>query len=287
MILVRRIAAAQFILLRMTSPQPILVAPLFAPLNDELVALLKTLTPEEWNARAVGTWTVKDVSAHLLDTALRRLSAQRDLYAPPFAPAQDLAAFINETNAQWVSAARRLSPRILVDLIDRYGREMAEYMTSLDPFAPAQWAVSWAGEKTSPNWFDTARELTERWHHQQQIRDAIGRPPLYDLQYLKPVIETFLRALPYAYRKAAASDGTRITFAVHDVTRCSIVREAETWSLDCSANGNSTTTVAMSGDTAWRLFTKGLGRDEARRRSEIEGNPALAEPLFSMVAIIA
>ena len=271
----------------MTASQPILVAHLFAPLNEELVRLLKSVTADEWNARAVGTWTVKDVSAHLLDTALRRLSAQRDRYAPPFAPAQDLAAFINEANAQWVSGARRLSPRILIDMLDRYGREMAEFMTSLDPFAPAEWSVSWAGEKNSPNWFDTARELTERWHHQQQIRDAIGRPPLYDLQYFKPVIDTFLRALPYAYRNAAASDGTRITFAVRDVTRCSIVKDSGKWTLDCSSNGNSTTTVGMTGDTAWRLFTKGLGRDEARRRSEIEGNAALAEPLFSMVAIIA
>ncbi len=271
----------------MSTPQPILVAPLFGPLNEELIRLLQGLGPEEWNARAVGTWSVKDVAAHLLDTALRRLSAQRDHFAPPFAPAQDLAAFINETNAQWVSAARRLSPRILIEMLDRYGRDMAEFMMSLDPFAPAQWAVSWAGEKTSPNWFDTARELTERWHHQQQIRDAVKRPPLYDLQYLKPVIDTFLRALPFAYRNAPASDGTRITFAVRDVTRCSLVRDSGRWNLDCSANGTATTTVGMTGDTAWRLFTKGLGRDEARRRSEIEGNPAFAEPLFSMVAIVA
>ncbi|HSP15818.1 MAG TPA: maleylpyruvate isomerase N-terminal domain-containing protein [Thermoanaerobaculia bacterium] len=271
----------------MSSPQPILAAPLFVPLNDELTRLLQGLTPEEWNTRAVGTWSVKDVAAHLLDTAFRRLSAQRDRYAPPFAPTQDLAAFINEANAQWVSATRRISPPILIELIDRSGRDLADYLMTLDPYAPAEWAVSWAGEKTSPNWFDTARELTERWHHQQQIRDAAGRPPLYDVRYLKPVIDTFLRALPFAYRNAPASDGTRITFAVQDVTRCSLVRDAGKWSLDCSSNGEATTTVGMSGDTAWRLFTKGLGRDEARRRSEIAGNAALAEPLFSMVAIVA
>ena len=43
----------------------------------------------------------------------------------------------------------------------------------------------------------------------------------------------------------------------------------------------------MTGDTAWRMFTKGLARDEARRRSEVTGDAALAEPLFSMLAIIA
>ena len=270
----------------MSSPDPILVAPLFAPLNDELIRVLRDLEPEEWNARAVGTWSVKDVAAHLLDTSLRRLSAQRDRYAPPFAAAQDLAAFINETNAQWVSAARRLSPRILVELLDEYGREMADYMMSLDPHAPAEWAVSWAGEKTSPNWFDTARELTERWHHQQQIRDATGRKGLYELRYFKPVMDTFLRALPFTYRNVRAADGARVTIAVRDVTCSSIIRGDAGWSADSHCDG-ATTTVHMDGDTAWRLFTKGLARDEARKRSEIVGDTSLAEPLFSTVAIVA
>ena len=53
--------------------QPILTAHLFGPLNDELIALLLGLSPEEWNAPTVaGAWTVKVVAAHLLDTTLRR-----------------------------------------------------------------------------------------------------------------------------------------------------------------------------------------------------------------------
>ncbi len=266
--------------------QPILVADLFAPLNEELVRLLRGLTPPEWNARAVGTWTVKDVAGHLLDTTLKRLSAQRDRYSAPLAITHGLATIINEMNSQWVSAARRISPKILVEMLDRYGSEMAEYMTTLDSNANAEWAVSWAGEESSPNWFDTARELTEKWHHQQQIRDAVGRPPLYEVRYFKPVMDTFLRGLPHAYRNTSAAEGSRIEFDVRDVTSASLVRDSGKWHLDGSSV-SPTTTVHMNGDTAWRLFTKGLGRDEARRRSEVSGDSALAEPLFSMVAIVA
>ena len=62
----------------MRKPEPILVAHLFAPLHDELLALLRSLTPDEWDAPTVaGAWTVKDVTAHLLDTCLRRLYAGR------------------------------------------------------------------------------------------------------------------------------------------------------------------------------------------------------------------
>jgi hypothetical protein len=41
----------------------------------------------------------------------------------------------------------------------------------LDPDA-AGLAAAWAGETDSRNWFDVAREYTEKWHHQQQLRDA-------------------------------------------------------------------------------------------------------------------
>ena len=117
--------------------EPILVAGLFTPLNDELVRLLRGLKPDEWDARAVGTWTVKDVAAHLLDTSLRRLSAHRDRYSPPFSGASGLATIINEMNAQWVSAARRISPPILIEMIDQYGTQMAKHMTTYDPYANA------------------------------------------------------------------------------------------------------------------------------------------------------
>lgn len=265
--------------------QPILVADLFAPLNGELVPLLRGLKPEDWDARAVGTWTVKDVAAHLLDSTLKRLSAHRDHFSPPFSGASEFLAMINEMNAQWVSAARRISPRILVEMLDHYGTEMAKHMMSLDPYANSEWAVSWAGDETSPNWFDTARELTEKWHHQQQIRDATKRPPLYELRFFKPVIDTFMRGLPYAYRNATAPEGTTIALDVRDVTSCSLTRVGSKWSLD--GNGAAATSIRMTGDTAWRLFTRGLARDEARRRSEVTGDATLAEPLFSMVAVIA
>jgi len=37
-------------------------------------------------------------------------------------------------------------------------------------------AVDWAEEMESKNWMAIAREYTEKWLHQQQIRDAIQQP---------------------------------------------------------------------------------------------------------------
>jgi hypothetical protein len=62
-------------------------------------------------------------------------------------------------------------------------KSLAELHASRDPFAMAPYGVSWAGEEKSANWFDTAREFTERWHHQQQIRLAVMDSALVDFSH--------------------------------------------------------------------------------------------------------
>jgi uncharacterized protein (TIGR03083 family) len=263
----------------MTKPEPVLTGHLFAPLHDELVTLLRSLTADEWNApTAAGTWTVKDVAAHLLDTALRRLSMHRDGYTPVL-PFEDLTSFVNNMNAEAVAYARRLSPAVLIDQLAHYGLQLAEFLDSLEPFETAKWGVSWAGEEQSPVWFDVARELTERWHHQQQIRDAAGRPPLYET-YLAPVLATFVRALPFTYRTIDAADGTTIALRIDDAA-WTLMREGS-WNLYTGADDAPTATVTLTGDKAWRLFT----RQKIDPQARLEGEARLAEPLLKMVAII-
>jgi uncharacterized protein (TIGR03083 family) len=270
----------------MREPEPILTAHLFAPINDELVALLRGLSAEEWLAPTVaGAWTVKDVVAHLLDTTLRRVCRWRDEWSPRPPDGMSLVAFVNEMNREWNAAARRLSPRLLTDLTETWGGEMARVAESLDPFRSSL-GVSWAGQETSPLWLDLARELTEKWHHQQQIRDATGRPPLYDPKFFRPVMETFAWGLPHAYRDCEAPHGTTVVVRITSEGEgtWSLLREHSRWLLYSGAAPRATTTVTLRGDVAWRLFTKGLRRSHAR--AEIDGDPRYAEPLFAMVTIV-
>jgi hypothetical protein len=68
----------------MSAMPPILVADLFPEVGRRLVALLRTLTPDEWHRPTVSSRrSVKDAVSHLLDGSLRRLSLQRDGYSPP------------------------------------------------------------------------------------------------------------------------------------------------------------------------------------------------------------
>ena len=72
-------------------------------------------------SRRRNTWKVRDVAAHLLDTALRKLSVVRDgcyVEAPAITPPQDLVNLVNRLNREGVTVYRRLSPAVLIDLME-------------------------------------------------------------------------------------------------------------------------------------------------------------------------
>lgn len=201
----------------MKLPDEIVVVDRFAPLRTQLLTLLAGLGDDDW-ARPTGVphWSVKDVTAHLLGGDVGILSRCRDVFRPPGPPVvaySELVASVNRLNEEWVAAARRMSPRLLRELLARIGPEVEQYFSSLDLKAIGG-PVSWAGPDSAPVWLDVAREFTERWHHQQQIRDATGRSPLYDPYFLSPVPETFVRALPYNFSHAMASAGTAVRLEI-------------------------------------------------------------------------
>jgi hypothetical protein len=161
---------------------PILVADLFPEVTSRLVELLRSLSTDEWQHPTTSSRrNVKDIASHLLDGSLRRLSMQRDGYRPADGgsqprPDEPLMDFLNRLNDEWETGTRRLSPKVLVDLIEWADPQLAVLFQSLDPHGTAIFPVAWAGEDRSENWMDVARDYTEKWHHTQQIFDATNRP---------------------------------------------------------------------------------------------------------------
>ena len=126
-------------------------APTVRPLCGDLAALLRALPDEDWDRPTLaGAWRVRDVVAHLLDTALRRLSLDRDGRVPPPAARaiendRDLVAFITELNAIWIRASQPLSARVLTDLYALAGEQLSDFMETVNLDHPARFPVSWAG----------------------------------------------------------------------------------------------------------------------------------------------
>jgi uncharacterized protein (TIGR03083 family) len=275
--------------------QPIQTVELFPGLSAQLLSLLKSLPNQDWELpSACPGWTVRDVAAHLLGGTLGRLANGRDRLArrhsegasPTF---DELVAIIDRYNAEWVSAARRLSPRLLVDFLELTDPQLSLYFKALPPFEPARIGVLWAGEAHSLNWFDIAREYTEKWLHQQHIREAVGAPLLLERGWLFPVLDSFLRALPHAYREVEAIEGAAVHVQIVGAAGgdWTLLRQGGGWVLYSGAASEAAASVRMGAEVAWRLFTKGLDPLAAREQVQIEGDRKLGEVLLGMVAIMA
>ncbi|HEY6944187.1 MAG TPA: maleylpyruvate isomerase family mycothiol-dependent enzyme [Candidatus Acidoferrum sp.] len=280
------------------SLQPILTGHLFPKVDGLLLELLRSLTPEDWERQTVSPmWRVKDVAAHLLDTSLRGLSIGRDGYFPP-APKLDshaaLGAYIDRLNAEGVAVYRRLSPAVLIAVMEIACKELADYHARRDPYATAPYGVSWAGEEKSANWFDTAREYTERWHHQQQIRLAVDRPgnarqSLLTRELYYPVLDCFMRALPFTYRSVSAAPGTAVRVTVSGDCGGSwhLHKEETGWRLMGEERGQAAAEIIIPQEIAWRIFTKGIERSSALSHVKITGDRGLALPVLGMVSIVS
>jgi len=271
---------------------PILCAHLLRRVDEKLVELLGSLELSEWDLQTIAPlWKVRDVAAHLLDTVLRKLSMVRDscyVEAVNVRSAQDVIALVNRLNAEGVTVYRRLSPPILIDMMKAACQQSARFHESLDPFAPARFAVSWAGEETSLNWFDTARELTERWHHQQQIRIAASRPGIMTPDLYHPVLDCFVRGLPHVYRDVDAPVGTVLLLEISG--ECGgqwfLSRGSTRWNFVSRSAEEFASRVKIAQELAWRVFTKGIDRDSAQAQIEIQGNRDLGEKVLRLTAIV-
>lgn len=273
---------------------PIVTLPLFPQLDQQLLQLLQQLSPGEWNRPTIAKqWTVKDIAAHLLDGNLRGLSFSRDRYfgeaSAPTHSYQELIAFLNKLNHQWTDAAKRLSPALLIGLLEWSGKQYYEHLCALNPFDPAVFPVAWAGQEQSENWFHIAREYTEKYIHQQQIRNALGAEPLFSETLFSPFIRTVLYGLPVAYSKIAAPEGTIIALQIGrgDANEHRIVRRNNEWVVTDLSEVPATATIIMQPDTAWKVFSKGISPATALEQVTILGNEMLGKTALDMVAVMA
>jgi uncharacterized protein (TIGR03083 family) len=264
---------------------------LFTAERKALLQLLASLEAEAWSrATACPGWSVKDIVAHLLLDDVRRLSAGRDKFARPFVTDTfaELVALVNEANERWVAACRPLSPQVLQEFLSLSGSKTLKYFGSL-AIDSLGGPVNWASPDPAPVWLDIAREYTERWVHQQQIRDATGQRGLQERRFKAPVLATFAHALPHTYRQVATAEGTEIELIVEGSAggRWRIVRASNSWQLRRGKATRAQATIRTDDDVMWRLPTRGINAQTARSRSRVTGDASLAEPFFSTLAIIA
>jgi len=279
----------------MKKPDKIEVRRLFPELYSELIELLQKLSPDEWNYPTSNSkWNIKDIVSHLIDTDLRRISYQRDQMIPP-APDKkienttQLVEYLNHLNNCWIVAAKRLSPNTLIDLLKYIKVEIPKLLSSLDMDSKALFPVWWAGEEESKCWFDIAREYTEKWYHQQQIREAIGKPLLVEQKWIHPLIDTFVRGLvPTIYQNIYPDkNNISVLLEVEDILEGKwILKKNISWELFVGEELDYTSKVVMNADTTWRMFTKNISKEDAKKRITIYGDINLGQVILELTTVM-
>lgn len=228
------------------------------------------------------------MSPRTSSATIGRLSTHRDNFQVLHpGDGEALPTFLDRINDEWGTATRRISPPLLIGLLLTIGDELVRFWQTVDLNVVGA-SVYWAGPGPHPYWLDVAREYTEYWTHQQQIRGATARPGLTEPRYLGPVIDTFLRALPHTLRDVDAPAGTtlQVTVTGPGGGDWACTREPDRWRLRRQRHPSPAARLELDADTTWRLCTRGVTPEQAAERARISGDRRLAAAALQIVSII-
>jgi uncharacterized protein (TIGR03083 family) len=179
----------------------------WAALDD----LLAGLSDAEWEAETcLPGWRVRDVAAHLIGTESQLAGdtppvATVDVHSLPYVH-NDLAA----ANELWVQAFRPESPAAM---LARFREVTSRRTKALEAMTEAEFdAPSWtpAGPGTYRRFMDF--RLFDCWCHDQDIRDAVGRPGHETGPSAERAVDQIAGALGYLVgKRAGAPEGAAVT----------------------------------------------------------------------------
>lgn len=268
-------------------PDAIEVKNLFMPDRLALLDLLAELEPSEWTLPTVCPgWHVRDVALHILGVDLGNIAIRRDglAHLQP-ATGEELGPFINRINAEWVTAARRLTAPLIRELLEFTARPIVDCMLAVDG-SVVDANVSWAGSQPSPRWLDLAREYMERWVHQQHIRDATGRPGQDGAEFVAPVVAASMFAVPVAL-EGRVGGSLAIEIEGPGGGDWLVASAGARWKLLQGRAPEAASRLRISAADWWRTVTLGVPPDQAISRARVDGDLGLARAALDAVAIIA
>ena len=108
-------------------------------------------------------------------------------------------------------------------------------------------------------------------------------------KFLSPILDAFILALPRSFEDVRAENGTSLQITIKGNVKKDwvLLKEKSQWKLFEESQGTHQASIIMEDDLAWRVFTKGILKGEAKLCAEISGNQELGERVLETVSIIA
>jgi uncharacterized protein (TIGR03083 family) len=266
-------------------------APLFTLERARLLEVLEPLGIADWSRPTpCPGWSVLGLATHLVGDDLSFLAWHRDDHrgtpAPEALDEHAFTAWLDELQQEWVQAARRISPRLVIDLLGWLGDQVAEAVAAQHPAAVAA-HVSWASARPVPVWLEQALELSERWIHRQQLLQSLERPADLRADLTVPVLDGLRWAYRYRLERLRRPAGSRVAIAVTGPeveVAWNLVSDGEDWRFGQPGDLAPVAELRMSTDQAWRLLSNNL--DDRHGAPIVTGDGEITEALLRTRAII-
>ena len=245
--------------------------------------LLAGLTDDEWlRPSPLPGWSVQDNVSHIVGTeAMLSGEAGPNVEIDREASTHvrnDIGAF----NEQWVEALRAESPS---EVLARFRALTSSRLATLGAMTEEEWnaeSFTPAGKDTYGRFMQI--RVFDCWLHEQDIRDALGRPGHETGLAVEVVLDEMATALGFVVgKKAGAAPGESVTFALTDggqVVRELHVEVAERASVVPELSGPASVVLTMPIGVMTRRCAGRVGPGDLLDQVAIDGNLSLASRIL-------
>ncbi len=247
----------------------------WASLSD----LLGELTDDQWRAPSpLPGWRVQDNVSHIVGTEAMlagepgpNLEIDRDVNEHV---RNDIGAF----NEQWVESLRVVPPN---EVLSRFRELTGARLAALEQMSVDEWdaeSFTPAGKDTYGRFMQI--RVFDCWLHEQDIRDAVGRPGHETGLAVEVVLDEMATALGFVVgKKAGATAGQSVTFALTDggaVVRQLHVEVGDRAAVVPALSGPPTVVLTMPVGVMTRRCAGRVGADDLLDQVIIDGDLSLA-----------
>jgi uncharacterized protein (TIGR03083 family) len=250
---------------------------------DGIVGLATSLVPEEWaQLTACPGWSVQDNVSHVI--GIESLLLGRP--APAVELPDDLPHVRNEigrSNEAWVEAYRSRPPDAVLHELRAVIDERRSALAGMDQ---EDFDTEWPTPAGPDSYGRFMRIRTmDIWFHEQDIREAVGRPGHLDGIAPTVALDEVVVALGFVVgKRAAAPAGSGVRFELTDpMARRVDIDVTDRARVVPGLPGEPTVTLTVPGDHFMRL-AGGRGADPGR--VEITGDAALGERIVDSLGFM-
>ena len=246
--------------------------------------LLAELSDDEWQRPSpLPGWSVQDNVSHIVGTeAMLAGEAGPDVEIDRDAN-EHVRNDIGVFNEQWVESLRAVPPS---EVLAKFRALTSARLAALEAMSDDEWNT----ESFTPAGMDTyGRFMQIRvfdcWLHEQDIRDAVGRPGHESGLAVDVVLDEMATALGFVVgKKAGATTGQSVTFALTDggaVVRRLHVEVSERAAVVADLSGPATVTLTMPLGVMTRRCAGRVGPDDLLDQVAIDGELELASRILA------